>query len=237
MSAFSQTMAHLPTAFISTSVIPCEAAQMNLCVVVHGSSVIFPNGALRGYFNVSALRRQHHPLLSKIHLRPAPHPYPLLGDHGCFFFIITARRSAATDSLRQMLKVVTFVSRSGTRYYKCVRKDAGLCQFMRSTKTYLPELTRHGLLQPYVLQAASLPCRPPIPPSGPLQRRLRREHNFDDGGQAEIQPAHVSNQPPLQQSTVARAAPQCCFTDSQRTTLLLAGTNFILVVAMLKQLV
>ncbi|KAM3195602.1 hypothetical protein ACQJBY_071636 [Aegilops geniculata] len=108
---------------------------------------------------------------------------------------------------------------------------------MRSTETYLPELTRHGLLQPYVLQAASLPCRPPVPPPGPLQQRLRREHNFDDGGQAEIQPAHVSNQPPLQQSTVARAARQCCFTDSQRTALLMAGTNFILVIAMLKQLV
>ncbi|XP_048531226.1 uncharacterized protein LOC125510168 isoform X3 [Triticum urartu] len=92
-----------------------------------------------------------------------------------------------------MLKVVTFVSRGGTRYYKCVRKDAGLCRFMRSTETYLPELTRHGLLQPYVLQAASLPCRPPVPPSGPLQQRLRREHNFDDGGQAEIQPAHTQH--------------------------------------------
>ncbi|XP_044409835.1 uncharacterized protein [Triticum aestivum] len=102
--------------------------------------------------------------------------------------------------------------------------QAGLCQFLRSTDTYLPELTRNDLSQPYVLHQPLA-----VHPSASLHQRYRREHNFADGGsQAEIQPAHGRPRPQLEQSRPPCAAPHCCSMDSQSTALLMASTNLLL---------
>ncbi|KAM3188632.1 hypothetical protein ACQJBY_056372 [Aegilops geniculata] len=126
-------------------------------------------------------------------------------------------------------KVVTFVSRAGERFYKCVRKDARLCPFMRTTDTYLPELSRVGLAQPQVLHHSMA-----MHQSAPVQRRSRREQEFFDGSQAEIQPDHVAVRLQMHQANHhPRPQAHCCSSDSHRTSMMLAGTNFILVVALL----
>ncbi|XP_037474802.1 uncharacterized protein LOC119352194 [Triticum dicoccoides] len=117
----------------------------------------------------------------------------------------------------------------GERFYKCVRKDARLCPFMRTMDTYLPELTRVGLAEPQVLHHSMA-----MHQSAPVQRRSRREQEFIDGSQREIQPDHAAVRLQMQQANHhPRAQAPCCSSDTQRTSMLLAGTNFILVVALL----
>ncbi|KAE8795585.1 hypothetical protein D1007_29473 [Hordeum vulgare] len=107
--------------------------------------------------------------------------------------------------------------------------QAGLCSFLRSTETYMPELTRAGISQPQLMNHPLA-----LHHSGPLQQRSRRAQDAMDGSQAEIQPAHA---PVMQQMhgppPLPVAATHCCSNDSHRTALLLAGTNLIVVVALL----
>ncbi|XP_044436965.1 uncharacterized protein [Triticum aestivum] len=114
-------------------------------------------------------------------------------------------------------KVVTFVSRAGEQFYKCVTKDAGLCPFMRTTDTYLPELTRVGIAEPQVLHHSMA-----MHQSAPVQRRSSREQEFIDGSQGEIQPDHAAARLQMQQANhhprapthCCSFAPRCCWLEA-----------------------
>ncbi|KAE8819388.1 hypothetical protein D1007_02893 [Hordeum vulgare] len=106
---------------------------------------------------------------------------------------------------------------------------AGLCNFFRSTETYLPELTRASISQPQVMNHPLA-----LHHSGPLQHRSRRAQDAMDGCQAEIQLAHAPVMPQMHRPPpLLAAANHGCSNDSQRTALPLAGTNLIVVVALL----
>uniref|UniRef100_A0A8I7B8S6 Uncharacterized protein n=1 Tax=Hordeum vulgare subsp. vulgare TaxID=112509 RepID=A0A8I7B8S6_HORVV len=126
-------------------------------------------------------------------------------------------------------RIIMFVSHRGERFYKCVNKDAGLCSFLRSTDTYLSELTRADFSQPQVMHHPVA-----VHQSAPLQHRSTQVQDAMDGSQAEIQPSHVRVRPQVHQAPpLPVAATHCCSNDTQRTVLQLARTNLIIVVSFL----
>uniref|UniRef100_A0A453KLZ1 Uncharacterized protein n=1 Tax=Aegilops tauschii subsp. strangulata TaxID=200361 RepID=A0A453KLZ1_AEGTS len=98
---------------------------MDTSVVVHGSAVTHPTVASsEHFFNIHALHPPHTPLLWKIHFsssQPQEVPPPI----------------SCPDYLD---KVVTFASRAGARFYKCVRKDVS---------AHLPRRTIFWSLDPH----------------------------------------------------------------------------------------
>ncbi|KAM3352088.1 hypothetical protein ACQJBY_023771 [Aegilops geniculata] len=87
-------------------------------------------------------------------------------------------------------RVISFVSVSGrdpgSRFYKCVRKEAGMCGFLRSTDTYWKQLAQLSL--GHQLQQSS-PAS--TAPASFLHRLVRRDQSFKEAGRTLAPDQHV----------------------------------------------
>ncbi|XP_037481700.1 uncharacterized protein LOC119359698 [Triticum dicoccoides] len=122
-------------------------------------------------------------------------------------------------------QLITWIARggenAGDRHYKCAKKNVGLCEYIRSNRTYRPDLNRHFGVQH---NASASPSRQGMQ----LRNRIRSQQAVGAGtaglAEAQSEAFQMDNNRP---ASARFANHPCCCMEMARLAIVLVAANLI----------